>query len=484
MNTPTYELTDPALAAAKNYLQAYDLENALKAIDLSLQKRQQDSGSDLSIYGTILWCKILLTKSRFSKDMAFATLALNKLSEVQALLPQINSSVVHLPFHSLLGEVYEQLNQLDKAQAVYENILKISDQADHDIGKIQGLNGLSQLSLKKNDSEKALSHANQSLELLIQHTDEKDYGDLVQNYLLQSRIFLRKGDLSQAKNYAERALTICEERNFIVLSIQSNMQLGKVAAELKENKLAITHLLQAKTQSESINYLVYVAESLLYIGIVYNQVFHYPKAQEKFQLVEEKYKDLLNDTEAVLLLNYLGKSYFQSYDNEAAKKYFLAAEMKAKLVNNKAALVLCLAYLGKICRRNDQYDKALRYAKRVNKLTKEIGDVDGVQVNLVNLGNIHNKLEKYNEGIKLTSRGIATAKRLKDDLFEIRGYQVMAEIFRKKKDYKSAVMYQMIYTKFYEDFYQRNERQEVADVEYRFEIARLEKMLINLKNKE
>ena len=88
-----------------------------------------------------------------------------------------------------------------------------------------------------------------------------------------------------------------------------------------------------------------------------------------------------------------------------------------------------------------------------------------------------------NEGIKLASRGIAAAKRMKDGLSEIRGYQIMAEIFRKKKDYKSAVMYQMIYTKFYEDFYQRNDRQQVAEIEHQFAIQKLERRIEELTQK-
>ncbi len=150
---------------------------------------------------------------------------------------------------------------------------------------------------------------------------------------------------------------------------------------------------------------------------------------------------------------------------------------------NKPALAFCLAFLGVLYSRKDNYNKALRYAKRVNNIIQEIGDVNGVQVNLINLGNVHYKLEKYSESIKLTSRGIAAAKRMKDGLSEIRGYQIMAEIFRKKKEYKSAVMYQMIYTKFYEDFYQRNDRQKVCEIEHQFEIKQLEQRIQALEAK-
>ncbi len=483
MNTPLHELTDTSLNTAKKCLQDLDLDNALKAIDQSLKKRQQDSGSDLSFYGNILWCEILLTKGRFLKDITYATLAFNKLSEAQTLIPQIHTSIAFLPFHLLMGTALLQLNKLDKAQEVYSNILTISKEADNDIGQIQALNALATLALNAKDTEKALLLANQSLELLIQHTDEENYDDLVRNYLLQSEIFLRKNDLSQAKNYGERALKIAEERALKELMIAAHILLGRVTIALKEHVLAITHLLTAKEESLSVNHKAFLASTILYSGIVYNHVFHYPKALQSFKLVEENYTSLLDNSERILLLNYLGKSYFQSSQNEESEQYFLAAEKLAKQHNDKFALMLSLSFLGAVNSRKTEYNKALRYAKRVDTLTKQIGDADGVQVNLLNLGNVHNKLEKYNEGIKLASRGIAAAKRMKDGLSEIRGYQIMAEIFRKKKDFKSAVMYQMIYTKFYEDFYQRNDRQQVAEMEHQFAIKKLEQKIEALTKK-
>lgn len=481
--TPLHELTDTSLNTAKKCLQVLDLDNALKAIDQSLKKRQQDSGSDLSFYGNILWCEILLAKGRFSKDIAYSTLAFNKLSEAKSLIPQVEHSVAFLPFHLLMGTAYLQLNKLGEAKETYENILKISEQAGNDIGQIQGLNALAKLAFNAKDTEQALVLANQSLELLIQHTDEENYADLVRNYLLQGAIFLRKGDISQAKNYGERALKIGEDRALKELTIASHILLGRITIALKEYVLAITHLLTAKEQSSLVNHSSFLASSILYSGIVYNHVFHYPKALQNFRQVEEKYNTLLDDSEKVLLLNYLGKSYFQSSKNEESEQYFLAAEKLAKKHNDKFALMLSLAFLGAVNSRKSEYNKALRYAKRVDTLTKQIGDADGVQVNLLNLGNVHNELEKYNEGIKLASRGVAAAKRMKDGLSEIRGYQIMAEIFRKKKDYKSAVMYQMIYTKFYEDFYQRNDRQQVAEIEYQFAIQKLERRIQELTKK-
>ena len=454
-----------------------ELDKALNAIDVALKKRQQDNGSDLSFYGTILWCEILFAKGRFLKDATFSTLAHHKLLEIKTLVPQVNSTSTFLPFHLLLAETHRQLKEPNKAKTIYENILQLSRKETNGIGEIQALNGLTKLALANGAIEEALNTVNQSLELLIQHTDEAHYWVLVENYLLQSQVFLLKKDISQARNYVERALKICQEQDFKELAMQAHLLFGRIAVEMKENVLAITHFLEAKEKSTLAQHKTYLATSLLYIGIVYNRVFHYPKSLENLTLVEKSYQNFLDTSQKVLLLNSLGTSYFLSHQVEVAESHFLAAEKLAKQHQDKPALAFCLAFLGVINSRKNKFDKALRYAKRVNNIIQEIGDVNGIQVNLINLGNVHYKLEKYNESIKLTSRGIAAAKRMKDGLSEIRGYQIMAEIFRKKKDYKSAVMYQMIYTKFYEDFYQRNDRQKVSEIEHQFIVKHLEKRI-------
>ncbi len=482
MSTPLdNHLNDPGLIQAKQYLQALALDKAAAAIEEALKKRQQDSGADLSFYGTTLWCEILLAKGRFSRDITFPTLAKQKLLRLHSLIPPSKQSMAFLPFHLLMGEMHYQLGEWTASTEVYQGILQLSQKAANDIGEIQALNGLTKLALTKGAITEALTLANQSLELLIQHTDESNYQALVENYLLQSQIFIYKKDLSQAKNYVERALTICKTEDFKELAIQAHLLFGKIALELKESVVAITHLLEAKEKGETSQHQVAVAIATLHIGIVYNQVFHYPKALEKLGLVEKDYQNFLDISEQALLLNSLGTSYFLSHQETEAERCFLAAEQLAKKHQNKPALVFCLAFLGVLYSRKDKYEKALRYAKRVNNIIQQIGDVNGIQVNLINLGNVHYKLEKYSESIKLTSRGIAAAKRMKDGLSEIRGYQIMAEIFRKKKEYKSAVMYQMIYTKFYEDFYQRNDRQKVCEIEHQFTIRQLEQQIKELE---
>lgn len=346
MNTSFREPTDGAIAIAQEKFQALQLEDALAAIQTSLEQRQIESGSDLSFHGNLLWSKILLTKARFSKDITYATMALNKLLEAKSLFPSASPPAIFIPLNLLLAEAHLQLEDMTKAKEIYDNILAISRKEQYEIGEIQALNGISQSFLLDKNISESLNYANQSLELLIQHTDEQNYDALVHNYLLQGVIYLEKKDLGQAMNYAERAVKICAEHNLKELEINASILFAKAAIAAKENTVAIRHLLIAKEKSNSVNHEVLLVVSVLYIGIVYNEVFHYPKALENLGWIEQGYQNLLGAPQQILLLNNLGKAYFHLHKNEEAKTYFSRAYTLAKQHQEQLGLVFSLAYLG------------------------------------------------------------------------------------------------------------------------------------------
>ena len=266
---------------------------------------------------------------------------------------------------------------------------------------------------------------------------------------------------------------------------KAQLLLGKIHLNQHEYVHSTLPLLKAMEYFKILNDNIHLAQTNLQMGVLYNRVFHYPRALHYLQLTKNSYWKYLSVTDQVELLTFLGISLFRLEQLDTAEACF---ETAVKLIQegglDKSKTASPYAYLGKIEKINNKIKPALIFAKKANDIIEKFGDIEGTQVNLINLGSIHCQLEKYNEGIKLASRGIAAAKRLKDGFYEIRGYQIMAEIFRKKKDYKSAVMYQMIYTKFYEDFYQRNDRQKISEIESDFKISQLQKEIERLKKDE
>lgn len=477
MSTSIQKSNELTIEMAKKHFRSFALDEAFEVVNQSLEAQSKKTKSDSFLKETLLWSEILLAKGRFSNNETFLSLAYTALSDIK---PSMTYDDNDLSYYLLLAKTSYFLDPAE-SRTVYKEILEASEKNDSLIGQIQALNGLSKLTFIEGDLEQAIDLANQSLELLIQETDEAHLFALAENHILLSAIYLEKLDLEQAKNYAERALKTCQGENLKEIEIEAQLLLAKTYIKQRNYTDAIQYLLEGKKNSQNIKHEVLLSQIILYIGILYNEVFHYAKALENHNLLQEEYFEYLSVSDRILLLNYLAKSYFLSFQNELATECFEKAIILAKKHNNKAALVFAYAYLGRIQARHKDTKKALLYAKRTNDILEQIGDANGKQVNLLNLGDVHFQLGKLNEGIKLTSRGVAAAKRMKDGLSEIWGYQIMAEIFRKKKDYKSAVMYQMIYTKFYEDFYQRNDRQKVLEVEHQFMIRQLEEKIERLQ---
>ena len=232
-------------------------------------------------------------------------------------------------------------------------------------------------------------------------------------------------------------------------------------------ELAMLNLVEAKNLSKKIQHDTLQACAILYIGIVYTKVISYNNALDNFAYIEKNYNFLLqNPVYKHSYYKALGKALYYTNELTNAEIHFTILATSAKKNRDDTALVISLAYLSNIQATQKKFKKALMLAKRTNNLIEQIGtDVEGLQVNLINLGNIHYHLGKYSEAVKLTSRGITASKRLKDELSEIKGYQVMSNIFQKQKDYKNALLYQTIYSKFFEDFFARNDRQKIREIE-------------------
>jgi len=309
--------------------------------------------------------------------------------------------------------------------------------------------------------------------------------DSSEELLQKGRKCFAQEDYVQAKNYAEK-LDLSEPIKDALqeFSLEGKLLLGCIAIKEQEYELAMTKLVQAKYLSKKTQQETLYALSVLHIGILYTQVTSYSNALVNFEYIDKNYNFLLQKP----IYQYLcytawGRALYYTNQLTAAADYFNTLLASANKNQDKKALIISMAYLGNIQTSQKNFKKALLYAKKTNNLIEQIGtDVDGLQVNLINLGNIHYQLGKYSEAVKLTSRGITAAKRLKDELSEIKGYQVMSYIFQKQKDYKNALLYQTIYSKFFEDFFVRNNHQKLREIEHQAIIQKLEDKVKRIEN--
>ncbi len=82
--------------------------------------------------------------------------------------------------------------------------------------------------------------------------------------------------------------------------------------------------------------------------------------------------------------------------------------------------------------------------------------------------------------MKLISQGIVAAKRMGDIANEIRGYQLLSNIYRKKKDFEKALDYQLIYSNARENFAKEQRNRQIIDLEIKNAITEKQKEIEQL----
>ncbi len=477
---PTTVSPQTLIEESKKYLQTYQLDEALSIINRSLLQSQLNEGTDLSINGQILWCKILLTKGRFSGEETISKLALNKLEDCHRLyIASNNSAMTPLPLMTLLTKAHYQIGDTVKAQQLAQQLLLFSKTTNYTIGKIEAYNLLGQITLLRQYSIKALTFARKAQELLIQDTQILNPAILATNYELLCDIFLHQKEYKQAAIYARKVLQLVKENKLLLKEepIKAHITLGTCALHLHNHTIALSHLLEAKELSTAIGQKQLIAASLLQQAILYNKVQYSDGALKCLETIATKFEGVLkNNTSILLFHNTWGQTLYDAHQLEEARAHFEIVQQLANPAIEKSATIIALVHLSAIHTAKKEFKKALFLAKKANEYIEDIAqDTKGQALNLINLGNIHYQLGKFSEAIKLTSRGITTAKRQQEEHNEIRGYQLMSLILQRQKNYKNALIYQTIYTKFFEDFFQRNERQVLSNFEAAFTIQALKR---------
>jgi len=145
-------------------------------------QRQLQQGAELSFHEQILWCTILLTKSRFSGNPSYAQIALHKLEELQQLLPPsfVNSGTA--PFSLLFAQAHVQLNHPVQATQLLEQFLSANKTAIFFIGQAQAYALLGAIAIGTFKFPKALEFASKSQEMLNKHSTELSQQELAAIY--------------------------------------------------------------------------------------------------------------------------------------------------------------------------------------------------------------------------------------------------------------------------------------------------------------
>ena len=97
------------------------------------------------------------------------------------------------------------------------------------------------------------------------------------------------------------------------------------------------------------------------------------------------------------------------------------------------------AHLSETAAVRGDFETAHAKADLAEALIQELGEINGKQINLINRGNIHFHQKDYGNAMKLISRGVVLSKRMKDEASEIRGYKLLAKVYKHLGAFEQAL---------------------------------------------
>lgn len=276
--------------------------------------------------------------------------------------------------------------------------------------------------------------------------------------------------------------------------------------------------LEAAKLLEDIGDRKMLAECLLYLGVCHYLISDFDNSLD-YYFRSMQIKEELNDREGVAaILNNLGNVSKEMANYQKAADYYRQAEKLGRETGNRKILSTALANLA-VCYRllkdpdtaliynlealrireeiGDRkgiggslnniaviysdtlfqgYDPAtaLEYFERSLEIKEEQGDQIGICQTLINIGMLQTDLGRFDLGRSMLERALAISKELGSSSLLMASYAHLAEFYRKTGDFRKAFSYQVIYTDMMDSVYIEDNKQQIAEMQVRYETQKKE----------
>ena len=458
------------LEESKTHYRNRKLKKAMNTVQIALDFGGQGAAPKEDMDAAkLLLSRIYCANGKYQDDVSFYHKALAYLEDLMANIDEENT-LLKIGLFLTFGEVYQYLSAFEKAEFYLNQAFEESQKDSNTKGIVRSLAGLSQQAILSKDYEKAYQFAQDGLTFLQNSDYAEDANLLVEIYRQLSEVQIRRKEYSQSLELSQMLVKLSKETNDIENEVMGLKNIAVVCGVKSNYKIGMQYFLEALDKSEKIGYRKQIAQILINIGTIYAHLFNYEEAIKRYQVVLDDYEDILDNRNRVVIYNNLGNIYYTTEQPDEARNYFEQAFQLALDCNFREMLAHTLAQLSRTDLQSENLERAIRYAHKAQEIIDELGNIDGQQLNLLNLANIDALNGDLQQAIILTERGIEAAKIIKDDATEIRGYKMLAHFYKELGKFEEALSYQIIYSKFQEEFAKVQRNRQFLDLEIRHAI--------------
>lgn len=315
--------------------------------------------------------------------------------------------------------------------------------------------------LKKNEVDKALQSARQSLTYSEKASNKKG---IVSAANQLAYIFESRSNYDSSNFYLDQSFAVAEKHDLKnELAVAHNLS-GLVLWHQSRYKEALPHHAKSLELFRETKNQKGMADTYAKTGNVYYDLSDFPKSLENFLQALKTYSNINDSSGIADVCNYIGKVYNRLNEKESAKKYlFKALSLHQRLQHNRG---IAISYngLGNVFMDNHDLIKALKFFEKSKDYHMLGGDQIGISVAHINIGTIYDMMSSLSDdslsivGLNIHYRStkpirqsildsaelyfngsIEINSRVGNQFGLIYGYNGIGDVYIKEKEYQKAI---------------------------------------------
>ena len=351
----------------------------------------------------------------------------------------------------------------------------------HDLkGKILALIDESIAFEQQNDLSAALDSISEAWHLFQPTKVEKDAVLQAQLLYQLSHIYLKRQDYKKLEEYSELLLEVSRKIGDSKKEVSALMNLGISKSVESDYKAAIPLFEEALEKSQKNGLRLNASNCLINIGNFYANLFNYDKALTRYQAALNEYQDILQEETAIVINMNTGNMYYASAQYALSLDYFKIAFDSAMNRGKQTFAARAKVLISRSYLELNQVQKAIESTNLATSLISNIDRVSWRSIYLLNLAHIELLTGDTEQAFLKALRGIATARRFKDDASELRGFKLLSEIFKKENNYEQAFRSQLIYSAKQNDYLKMQRNMHILDFEISNDLREKERKIDEL----
>ena len=362
----------------------------------------------------------------------------------------------------------------------FDEVLELSYTQQNDAGIISALCAKSNNAVLQNNFSEALVDALNAYSFLPESSEAENEELLCEVLEKVAEGYIKQRKYGDSLEYSQQLLQTarrCEdvEKELIALKF-----IAIVCAVKANYKIGMQYFFEALDKSEQIGYRPNTAHILVNIATIYAHLYNYDDALSRYERVLAEFDDVVDDNTRAAVFNNSGNIHYATDRHNEALKCFTKSLKYAEKINYHPLIAHSLAQLSRAQYRLKNYETSLAYAEMAEDQIKELGTVNGKQINQLNLAKLYLRNNEPDRALELCNAGIETARQLKDDAGILRGYRILANIYKTKGEFEAALEHQTQYSRLQEDFSKTQRNRRFLDLEIRHAIKEQEKEIADL----